>query len=364
MSEPDPALSSRIFVSYRREDTAGHVLALIPRLRNHFGADRVFKDTDSIDPGQDFLATIKRELESCSILLAIIGKAWVTIEDARMRRRRLDDPEDFLRLEVATALKNEKIRVIPVLVGRATMPPLESLPPDLAELSRRNAIELSDIRWESDVERLIVALEKVLGPPQAPAANPRVGATTGANLDARSGVEPHHGYTQVAGLLAWRTRVAAIAAALIIAVGTYVWWPKASRDGNHDILPSAPAAPTAKRSNIIQVLDAADRSAISQQVSALVAQLSTGNIANVRALYLVPDDHELEYWDHLLNRSPLKEVRATGKPDVILADADHAVATFDILMVTAEQETPFRVRSELARTAGRWRFTSVSLGEQ
>ena len=165
--------SSRIFISYRREDSSGHVLALLPSLRSHFGADRIFKDTDNIPPGADFLKFIKSELESCSVLLAIIGREWLTIQDPRLKRRRLDNPDDFLRVEVATALKNERIRVIPILIERAPMPAAQDLPSDLSELAFRNAVELSDGRWESDVRLLIEAIEHAaaesVAKPQAPA---------------------------------------------------------------------------------------------------------------------------------------------------------------------------------------------------
>jgi tetratricopeptide (TPR) repeat protein len=170
--EPRPE-RSRIFISYRREDSAGHVLALLPHLRRHFGGDRIFKDTDSIEPGQDFVTTIEQELESCSVLLAIIGRDWLKISDPRLGRRRLDLPEDYLRQEVATALASKRILVIPVLVGRATMPTAEDLPPDLVSLARRNAVELSDMRWDSDLERLIAAIEKAAGEPARAAAVPK-----------------------------------------------------------------------------------------------------------------------------------------------------------------------------------------------
>ena len=173
MAGADPEASSRIFISYRREDSSGHVLALLPALRGHFGADRIFKDTDNIPPGADFLKFIKNELESCSVLLAIIGREWLTIQDPRLKRRRLDNPDDFLRVEVASALKNERIRVIPVLIERAPMPSAQDLPSDLAELAFRNAIELSDVRWDSDVRLLIDAIEHAVAEsaakPQAPA---------------------------------------------------------------------------------------------------------------------------------------------------------------------------------------------------
>jgi tetratricopeptide (TPR) repeat protein len=160
-----PQPESRIFISYRREDSSGHVLALLPALKAHFGADRIFKDTDNIPAGVDFVKFIRRELESCAVLLAIIGREWLTIRDPRQNQRRLDNPEDFLRVEVATALKNENIRVIPVLVERGVMPAAEDLPPDLTALTHRNAIELSDVRWDSDVRRLVEAIQRACAPP-------------------------------------------------------------------------------------------------------------------------------------------------------------------------------------------------------
>ena len=131
MEDAAPQSGSRIFISYRREDSAGHVLALLPALRLRFGASRIFKDTDNIPPGEDFLKFIKHELESCSVLLAIIGREWLTVQDPRLKRRRLDNPDDFLRVEVGTALKREHIRVIPVMVEKAAMPAPDDFPPDL-----------------------------------------------------------------------------------------------------------------------------------------------------------------------------------------------------------------------------------------
>jgi len=116
MAEGERQESSRIFISYRREDSAGFVRALLGPLRQRFGSDRIFKDTDNIPPGEDFVNAIRRELESCKVLLAVIGGEWMTVEDPRTKKRRLDNPNDYLRIEVATALKNEHVVVIPVLV--------------------------------------------------------------------------------------------------------------------------------------------------------------------------------------------------------------------------------------------------------
>src|SRR4029453_11169573 len=167
----DPEASAGIFISYRREDSSGHVLALLPALRKQFG-DRIFKDPDNIPPGEDFVKFIKHELQSCSVLLAIIGKDWLTVRDPRLRTRRLDNPDDFLRVELATALGTDRIRVIPVLIERATMPAAMDLPEDIAALAQRNALELSDVRWESDVQLLIQAIQRACAGPVATAEPP------------------------------------------------------------------------------------------------------------------------------------------------------------------------------------------------
>jgi hypothetical protein len=152
-----------IFISYRREDAGGHVLALVPLLAARFGAERIFKDVDNIPAGQDFVQAVQRSLASCAVLLVVIGREWLTIKDARHSTRRLDDPDDMVRLEVATALQSEHVLVVPVLVGRATMPAAEDLPENLKSLARRNAVELSDIRWVGDTDRLIRVIDSAAG---------------------------------------------------------------------------------------------------------------------------------------------------------------------------------------------------------
>src|SRR2546426_8335791 len=149
-----------IFISYRREDSAGHAGRLFDRLTQHFGKGRVFMDVSDIEPGVDFVDAIDKAVGSCDALVVVIGRNWLTCVDAGGQRR-LDDPNDFIRLETATALKRN-IRVIPILVQGARMPKSEELPADLEKLARRQAIELSDTRWDSDVGQLIKALEAVL----------------------------------------------------------------------------------------------------------------------------------------------------------------------------------------------------------
>src|SRR6266545_1762647 len=157
--ERTPKRSANIFINYRREDSAGHAGRLFDRLSSHFPG-RVFMDIDTIEPGVDFVEVIENAVGSCEVLIVVIGREWLRLKDAAGRRR-LDDPQDFVRLEVAMALERD-IRVVPVLVEDAPMPRTEDLPPDLAKLARRNAIELSDARWTFDADRLIQTIESVL----------------------------------------------------------------------------------------------------------------------------------------------------------------------------------------------------------
>src|SRR5687767_11092237 len=157
-----------VFISYRREDCPGHAGRLFDRLRARFGTDSVFIDVAGIEAGVDFVEALEKAVASCDVLLAIIGREWVTSAD-RKGGRRLDDPRDFLRLEIFTALKRN-VRVIPVLVEDAPMPSADALPDDLTPLTRRQAVELRDTRWDADVDALIALLAKLLQvePPAVP----------------------------------------------------------------------------------------------------------------------------------------------------------------------------------------------------
>ena len=154
---------SRIVISYRREDSAPYAGRLYDRLAADIGDDHVFMDIDTIPPGADFVDVIETALGRADVLLAIIGERWVDAIDDQGRRR-LDNPMDFVRLEVGTALERN-IRVIPVLVGGSEMPGVEQLPSALATLSRRNAFELNDTRFHSDVDQLVEFLKEFLQAP-------------------------------------------------------------------------------------------------------------------------------------------------------------------------------------------------------
>ena len=149
----------RIFISYRRDDSAGHTGRIFDRLSDHFGQDSIFMDVDTISPGRDFVDAVRQAVGSCDRLVAVIGREWLSISDTPGSRR-LDDPDDLVRLEVATALERG-IRVVPVLVQGARMPGAADLPDALKVLATRNALEVSDRRFHSDVQRLIEALRTV-----------------------------------------------------------------------------------------------------------------------------------------------------------------------------------------------------------
>lgn len=148
-----------IFICYRRDDSAGHAGRLYDRLSAHFGDEQIFMDLDRIEAGEDFVQVIEEAVGSCEILLALIGRSWLTSQDEVGRR--LDNPNDFVRVELAAAFARD-IRVIPVLVQGAQMPRPQDLPEALRSLSRRHAFDLSDQRWRQDVDRLVGTLEKIL----------------------------------------------------------------------------------------------------------------------------------------------------------------------------------------------------------
>jgi hypothetical protein len=122
-------MNGQIFINYRREDGRWSARSLYDRLVTRFGRKQIFMDVDTLKPGVDFFRAIEKSVGSCDVLIAIIGTQWLSCSDAEGRRR-LDDPEDFVRVEIATALRRE-IRVIPVLLDGATMPRQSDLPDDL-----------------------------------------------------------------------------------------------------------------------------------------------------------------------------------------------------------------------------------------
>ncbi|MDS4013905.1 MAG: toll/interleukin-1 receptor domain-containing protein, partial [Candidatus Accumulibacter sp.] len=136
---------SRIFISYRREDSIAYAGRLYDHLAAHFGADRVFMDLGQIKAGEDFTRVLAEQIAACDVVVALIGPDWLNASNAQGRR--LDQADDFVRYELASALAQGK-RVVPLLVGGARMPASGDLPPAIAELAHRQAHELDDRRFQ------------------------------------------------------------------------------------------------------------------------------------------------------------------------------------------------------------------------
>ena len=160
---------SRIFLSYRRQDSAGAAGRIYDRLRAHFGDDAIFMDIDAIPFGLDFREHIRSALDDCGVVLAVIGRRWAGETGAP---RRIDDPRDFVRIEIESALERN-LPVIPILIDRAQMPGEADLPPSLARLAYRNAIDLDQGRdFHHHVDRLIKGIERLLRQPNRATAAP------------------------------------------------------------------------------------------------------------------------------------------------------------------------------------------------
>lgn len=154
-----PRRHSHIFLSYRHEDTVGYTGRLHEDLARIFGAMNVFKDSSSIPPGAPFPKYIETELAKTTVLVAVIGKQWLSLRNEQVRR--IDEPSDFVREEIRIALERG-LPVIPVLVQGASMPRREELPQAIAQLAEYQAIEVSDTRWDYDVGRLASAIARSL----------------------------------------------------------------------------------------------------------------------------------------------------------------------------------------------------------
>jgi uracil-DNA glycosylase family 4 len=151
---------SRIFINYRRQDSEGYVGRLYDHLIQHFDRNDVFMDVDTIPPGADFIQTLENAVMACEVFIAVIGPQWINAAD-ETGQRRLDQWNDFVRIEIASALKHNKL-VIPVLVGRARMPAPDTLPEEITGLARRNALELSHQRFGYDMQKLVDTLKGAL----------------------------------------------------------------------------------------------------------------------------------------------------------------------------------------------------------
>jgi hypothetical protein len=171
MSEDAAQRPVVVFLSYRRGDTQWAARGIYDRLVNRYGRVNVFRDLDAIPPGARFRDYVEKKISESDVLILLIGKAWASYED-EMGRRRLEQPRDPVRVEVETALRLG-VPIIPVRVEGAPMPTERDLVPSIFDLLEFNAAEVSDSRWEYDLDRLLWAInEMVDGRPRPSAPQP------------------------------------------------------------------------------------------------------------------------------------------------------------------------------------------------
>ena len=154
-------MTGRIFISYRRSDDQSAAGRLFDRLLQHFDREQLFMDVDTIEPGVDFVKSLDEQLANCIAFIAVIGPRWLTAR-GNDGNPRLDNPTDYVRLEIESALKRD-IRVIPVLVDGAAMPQSSDLPSSLQALARRNAVEIAHHRFVADCDDLAHNIKRALG---------------------------------------------------------------------------------------------------------------------------------------------------------------------------------------------------------
>jgi len=203
----------KIFISYRRDDSAGYAQAIYSRLAQHFSKDRIFMDVDTIEPGVDFERVIEKAVGECDVLLAVIGKRWAGGELDRVSW--LDSSsKDYVRLEIATALARN-ICVIPVLVDGVAMPSENLLPESIRGITRRHAVEISNTRFSFDIERLITALQRTLG---------ECGESLEPDNATRNSDEPVTSKSRLF-ISPWITFGIGAAVVAVIFLGLAIWWP-------------------------------------------------------------------------------------------------------------------------------------------
>lgn len=258
---------TKIFISYRREDTAHAAGRIYDRLATHFRSENVFIDVDTIPPGVDFRAHVADLVQQCDVLLALIGRHWLV--DAQGRRR-LDDSRDLVRIEIESALRR-KILVIPLFVGGAKMPAAADLPEGLAELAYRNAIEVRHESFHQDLGRLI----EVLGKQGKAEGRDDANSTRAAREEDQQGKQDPRPdaaaaaqqrpmlLAALAGRRKWLAAAATAVVLILLAAVVYSWrtvgrTPVESADGPRD----AKAAPPEPRGGIAEKesLEAAIRS--------------------------------------------------------------------------------------------------------
>jgi hypothetical protein len=260
------------FLSYRREDSAGYAGRLRESLERRLGGEAVFRDVDTIAPGQDFVMAIDERLRECSVFVALIGREWADARDARGQRR-LDQEHDYVRLEIAAALARPDVRVVPVLVEGVAAPTPDELPESIRALARRQAISLRDETWDADVERLTSVIRSA------------------ASARSATGATPQHRRRALIG----------VAALLVLAlVGAGVWMrdrPTTEEAERPERAERAERATSAYALDIPRVSEVAHDNVIYTVMAANVHPRSDKDILRVRVQFINGGQYDANFWD-------------------------------------------------------------------
>lgn len=239
-----------IFISYRREDSAGYAGRLHEELGGRLGPEQVFRDADTLRAGQDFEQAIRERLDQCQACLVLIGPNWLTSQTATGERR-LHQPGDYVCMEIAAALARPDVLVVPVLVGGARMPASADLPDAIRPLGRRHALTVRDETWEADMDRLAASLRQTAG-----AADPSPAATPSSGRSRRSS----------------RRVLGAVMAVAVLAAAAGIYW----RGGDGAGSPSGPGAESAGATN-----QSPDGATYAIDVPSTGSEISLGNLVYV-----------------------------------------------------------------------------------
>jgi len=174
-------MARKVFISYRRDDSAGHAGRVHDRLQREFDHNVLFIDVDAIPLGANFVNVVREEVAKCDVLLAIIGRGWLNALD-ELGNHRLDQPGDFVRVEIAAALQRD-IPVIPILLDGTRLPKAEQLPDELRGLTLRNGLDVRHSSFHPDMDKLIRFLRGILSKESAPGAQNKPGM---ADINANS----------------------------------------------------------------------------------------------------------------------------------------------------------------------------------
>jgi hypothetical protein len=281
-----------IFISYRRGDASGYAGRLRESLDRRLGAGQVFRDVDTIQPGQDFVEVIETRVGECRALLALIGQEWLAAADAAGNRR-LSLAGDFVTLEIASALKRPDVLVVPVLVEGARMPEADELPELIRRLAYRQAMAVRDETWDEDIDRLAAVLVK------------EVGGVTARPDESHASVPAQRWNPTSIKRLALGVGIVAIVTAVALSVGRFRRRDAANAGGRSDV---SGAAGTAERARsrptgaaygieIPRVCEFAVGSVIHSVISGSVTPRGNVSEVRLRVRFSNEGNYPANFWD-------------------------------------------------------------------